>query len=226
MIRYDCSDIVKKDFDFGWKAGSGVRPTDLLAFEYQKGDILDIGCGTCPLYSFLSQRGWTGRYIGIDVQQYEGYPYPTGIELVIGDASTLTFPKTDTVVLYNVLEHVEDPCALLSKAVESCQKNVLVNVPKRNEGLWRGLIVEYHQLDKTHQHCGFSNEEVNNIVRLSGGKIQSYKDMQEINATVGSFMWNSRIPKGVDLVLSKIFSSKTFYREIWCEVVKDDEKSL
>jgi SAM-dependent methyltransferase len=226
MIRNDCSNIVKKDFDFGWKAGGGVRETDLLAFEYQKGDILDIGCGTCQLYSFLSQTGWTGRYIGIDVRRYEGYPYPTGVELVIGDASTLTFPKTDTVVLYNFLEHVEDPCALLSKSVESCQKNVLVNVPKRNEALWRLRVVEYHQLDKTHQHCGFSKEEVNNIVRLSGGKIRSYKDMQELNATVGMPLWNSRIPRGVDVVLSKIFSSKTFYREIWCEVVKDDGKGL
>jgi len=227
MIRNDCSDIIKKDFDFGWKVGGGVRPTDLLAFEYQKGDILDIGCGTCRLYSFLSQTGWTGRYIGVDVQRYESCPYPTGVELVIGDASTITFPKTDTVVLYNVLEHAEDPCALLSKSIESCQKNVLVNVPKRNEALW-GLthVVEFHQLDKTHQHCGFSEEEVNTIARLSGGNIRSYKDMQEINATVGTSLWNSRIPRGVVLVLSKIFSSKTFYREIWFEVVKDDDEGL
>jgi 2-polyprenyl-3-methyl-5-hydroxy-6-metoxy-1,4-benzoquinol methylase len=226
MVRNDCSGIVKKEFDFGWKAGGPVRPTDLLALEYQKGDILDVGCGTCQLYSFLNQTGWTGRYVGIDERRYEGYPYPTGVELVVGDTSTLTFPKTDTVVLYNVLEHVEDPCALLSKSVESCQKNVLVHIPKRNEALWEHGVVEYHQLDKTHQHCGFSKEEVDNIVRLSGGKIRSYKEVSELNATVGISLWNSRIPKGVVLVLSKIFSAKTFYRYIWCEVVKDDDKDL
>jgi len=227
MVKNDCSEIVKKNFDFGWKAGLGwVRQIDLLTLEHQKGDILEIGCGTCQLYNFLSQKGWPGRYIGMDVQRYEGYPYPSGVELIIGDPAVLTLPKTDTVVLYNVLEHVENPCTLLNTSIESCQKNVLMNVPKRNEALWKHGVVEYHQLDKTHQHCGFSREEVHDIVRLSGGKIRSYKDMEKVNATMGLSLWNSRIPKDVVRVLSKIFSSKTFYREIWCEVVKDDEKSL
>jgi SAM-dependent methyltransferase len=225
MVRNDCSEIVKKEFDFGWKAGGFVHPTDELALEYQKGSILDIGCGTCRLYNFLSQTGWKGRYVGIDERRYEGYPYPTGVELMIGDASTLTFPKTDTVVLYNILEHVDDPCALLRKSLDSCQENVLLFVPKRNEALWERGVVEYHQLDKTHQHCGFSKEEINNIVQLSAGKIRSYKDLSKINATIGTSLWNSRIPKGVVFVLSKIFSSKTFYGSIWCEVVEDDDSS-
>jgi SAM-dependent methyltransferase len=221
MIKNDCSKIVKKEFDFGWKAGGSAYPVDLLALEYQKGDIIDLGCGTCRLYNFLSQREWTGHYIGIDVQRYEGYAYPAGVELVIGDATRVTFPKTDTVVLYWLLEHVEDPCALLSKSIESCQENVLLCVPKRNEALWERGVVEYHQLDKTHQHCGFSKEEVKNIVRVSGGKIRSYAETTKIDATKGASLWNSRLPKTAVFILSKIFSSKTFYENIWCEVVKE-----
>jgi len=221
MIKNDCSEIVKKEFDFGWKAGHSTYEADLLALEYQKGDILDVGCGTCRLYNFLSQREWTGHYIGIDAQRYDDYAYPAGVELITNDATTVTFPKIDTVVLYWLLEHVGDPCALLSKSIESCQKNVLLCVPKRNEALWERGVVEYHQLDKTHQHCGFSREEVNNIVRLSGGKIRSYKEMTKINATVGINLWNSQMAKRVVFLLSRIFSSKTFYENIWCEVVKE-----
>lgn len=221
MIKNDCSEIVKKEFDFGWKAGHSTYEADLLALEYQKGDILDVGCGTCRLYNFLSQREWTGHYIGIDAQRYDDYAYPAGVELITNDATTVTFPKIDTVVLYWLLEHVEDPCALLSKSIESCQKNVLLCVPKRNEALWERGVVEYHQLDKTHQHCGFSREEVNNIVRLSGGKIRSYKEMTKINATVGIHLWDSQMAKRVVFLLSRIFSSKTFYENIWCEVVKE-----
>ena len=221
MIRNDCTEIVKKEFDFGWKATGLGNPINFLALEYQKGSILDVGCGTFRLYNFLSQNGWTGKYVGIDSQRYEGYPHPAGVELIIGDAFTLTFPKTDTVVLYYVLEHVEDPCALLSKSIESCQENVLLCVPKRNEALWEHGVVEWHQLDKTHQHCGFSKEEVYTVVRLSGGKIRSYRETSEINATLGMSLWNSTIPKRVVSVLSKIFSSRTFYSDIWCEVVKE-----
>jgi 2-polyprenyl-3-methyl-5-hydroxy-6-metoxy-1,4-benzoquinol methylase len=221
MTKNDCTEIVKKEFDFGWKKSGSVQPVDPLTLEYQKGDVLDVGCGTCQLYNFLTQNGWAGRYIGIDAQPYEGYAYPAGVELVIGDALELTFPKTDTVVLGHILEHVEDPCALLSKSIESCRDNVILSVPKRNEALWKHGVVEWHQLDKTHKHCGFSKEEVTNIVCLSGGKIRTYKDFFEINATVGMSLWNSQIPQTVILVLSKIFSSKTFYADIWCEVVKE-----
>lgn len=221
MTKNDCTEIVKKEFDFGWKMLGSVQPVDPLTLEYQKGDVLDVGCGTCQLYNFLTQNGWTGRYVGIDAQQYEDYAYPAGVELIIGDARALTFPKTDTVVLNHILEHVEDPCALLTKSIQSCRDNVILSVPRRNEALWKHGVVEWHQLDKTHQHCGFSKEEVTNMVRLSGGKIRTYKGVDEINATVGMSLWNSRIPRGVILVLSKIFSSKTFYADIFCDVVKE-----
>jgi hypothetical protein len=169
----------------------------------------------------LIQSGWTGRYTGIDAQRYDDYTYPPGVELITNDATAVTFPKTDTVVLYWLLEHVDDPCALLSKSIESCQENVLLCVPKRNEALWERGVAEYHQLDKTHQHCGFSQEEVNTIVRLSGGTIRNYKEMTKINATVGINLWNNRIPRTAVFVLSRIFSSKTFNENIWCEVVKE-----
>jgi 2-polyprenyl-3-methyl-5-hydroxy-6-metoxy-1,4-benzoquinol methylase len=147
------------------------KPVNFLALEHQKGSILDVGCGTFRLYNFLSQNGWTGKYVGIHARRYDGQAYPAGVELLIGDKFTLSFPKTDTVVLYYVLEHVEDRCALLSKSIESCQENVLLFVPKRNEALWNLGIVEYHQLDKNTSTLWFSKEEVSSIVRLSGGKI-------------------------------------------------------
>ena len=220
MTQNDCAEIVKKEFDFGWKAPGSVQPVDPLTLEFQKGSILDVGCGTCQLYNFLTQNGWVGRYVGIDAQRYEDYAYPVGAELMIGDASALIFPKTDTVVLNHILEHVEDPCALLNKSIESCQDNVLLSVPKRNEALWKTGVVEYHQLDKTHQHCGFSKEEIYNIVSLSGGKISDYKDMVLRDATIGANLWNNRIPRFIVGKLNKIFSSKNFYQEIWCEVTK------
>ena len=86
--------------------------------------------------------------------------------------------------------------------------------------MWIYGIAEFHQLDKTHKHCGFSKEEIDNIVDLSGGKIREYKDVVELKATMGVFLWDSLIPKAIFYLMAKIFSSKTFYGDIWCEVVK------
>jgi len=211
-------EVAKRNFDFGWKTRIAPHTAELVQ-RCNRGDILDVGCGTCKLFQYLRDRGWKGQYIGVDLKKYEKYEYPRGVRLIIGDALSMPLPRTDTCVLYNILEHVDKPSALLSKCL-GVSKNTLVNVPKRNEELWKYGIAEYHQLDKTHKHCGFSKEEVYKLVSLSGGEIRSYKELGETNATIGISLWNNIIPKGIVYLLSKIFSSKTFYQEIWCEVVR------
>jgi SAM-dependent methyltransferase len=212
--------IVKKDFDFGWKTWIEPHMAE-LALRCNRGDLLDIGCGTCKLFEYLRSRGWKGKYYGIDIKKYEGYRYPKGVELIIEDALEVEFPRVDTVLLYNILENVDNPIILLRKAIRAARKNVLINVPKRNEEMWRYGVVEYHQLDKTHKHCGFSKEEVYKLVGLAGGKIKTYEELGKTNATIGIGLWNNIIPKRIVYLLGKIFSSKTFLQEIWCEVVKN-----
>ncbi len=210
---------VKTDFDFGWKVWSKQPPPDAdLALQHQHGNILDVGCGTCELYSFLRAHGWNGEYYGIDLERYEGYDYPKGAKLIIGDAFDVEFPPVDTVVLYDILEHVDDPQRLLSKSLEHCRHNVLVNVPKRNEELWTYGILEYHQLDKTHKHCGFSTEELRVLVNASGGTVTAYEEWGVADALVGTRLWNSVAPKAVIWLLARIFSSRRFYGEMWCDV--------
>lgn len=211
--------LVKKEFDFGWKKWTVAPEFANLALQYQKGDVLDVGCATCQLYQFLREEGWDENYYGIDFQKFENYEYPEGVKLIIGDALELEFPEVDTVILYNILEHVTDPVKLLKKALKASRKNVLIYVPKRNEEMWMNGLIEFHQLDKSHQHCGFSKDELYNVVSFSGGKISNYKDMVLVDATIGSNLWNNRIPRFIVGKLIKIFSSKQFYQEMWSEVV-------
>lgn len=216
--------LIKTEFDFGWKKWVNAIPYYAeQTLKHQKGSILDIGCATCELYTFLRNNGWERSYYGIDIQKYEGYEYPTDVNLIIGDPLEIDLPKVDTVILYNVLEHVDNPLALLKKAMETCNENVLINVPKRNEELWKYGIIEYHQLDKTHKHCGFSKEEMYNLVNLAKGKIRIYNEIGEANAAMGIELWDSSIPRFLIMSLFKrIFSSKVYYQEIWAEVEKNE----
>ncbi len=193
-----------------------------LTLQHQRGDILDVGCATCQLYSYLKEKGWRGKYYGIDIQKYEGYEYPKGVELIIGDALKVEFPSVDTVLLYNILEHVDDPITLLRKAINAARENVLVNVPKRNEEMWKKYgILEYHQLDKTHKHCGFSKDEIYKLVDLAGGKITIYKELGSLSIVSIRLLGKHLVTL---LLCPKIgqlfFHKKTFYQEIWCEVVR------
>jgi len=209
--------IVKKSFEFAWKSQMHPMLGD-LALQHNRGNIVDLGCGTCQLYVYLKERGWRGEYIGIDLYAYEDATYPHGVTLIFGDAATLTLPQSDTYVLYDVLEHVDDPVGLLSKCLQVSQ-NVLVAVPKRNEELWQYGIVEYHQLDKTHKHCGFAPEELYNVVEKSGGRILGYQELIETNPlnvlrafyeSEGLYRWMRR--------LLKLFPFKVYHQEMWCEL--------
>lgn len=212
--------LIKSDFDFGYKKWELDPIYAKLTLKYQKGDILDIGCATCQMYEFLKRNNWKNQYYGIDIQKYEGYNYPDNVNLIIGDATSLEFPKADTILLYSILEHVNDPISLLKKSLDSCRKNVLVHVPQRNEDMWKNGLVECHQLDKTHMHCGFSKAEIHSIVDISGGSIKKYMETDAKNAIMGVNLWNNIIPKLTFILLNKMFSSKTFYENIWLEVVK------
>ncbi len=214
----DKAKIVKNCFDFGWKTGINLSIAE-LALKYNRGNILDVGCGTCHLLRYLQRKGWKGKYYGIDNEKYEGYEYPEDVNLISGDALEIDFPKVNTTVLYNILEHMDERAGILliSKALATSE-NVLINVPKRNEGMWKYGIVEYHQLDKTHKHCGFSKDELYNLVHLAGGKIINYEEHDKIDATIGINLWKNRLLKKLLFQLKKIFKSQVFYYEIWAEV--------
>lgn len=212
--------LIKKEFDFGWKKWQNPPHYAHLALKYQKGDILDVGCATCELYQFLRSKGWDGEYYGIDAVKYEDYTYPNGVHLIIDPASSPEFPEVDTVILNNILEHLDNPLNILKKSIESTRENVLINIPKRNEEMWvKYGLFEPHQLDKTHKHCGFSRDECYQMVEKAGGEIKTYQEIGEINAMKGVPLWNNIIPRGINFLMSKIFSSKTYYHDIWCEVI-------
>ena len=113
------------------------------------------------------------------------------------------FPATDTVVMYDLLEHVDDPVILLSKAFKAARHNVLVNVPLRNEDMWKHGVVEFHQIDRTHKHSGFSKEEFLRIVEQSSGQVKDCLETGKADATIGVNLWESRLAK-------KLFRSKEF----------------
>lgn len=216
----------KENYDFGWKKWRSIPIYANLALKHQKGDVLDAGCATCELYTYFTKKGWKGNYYGIDIKKYEEYDYPNGVNLVIGNVMDLKFPKVDTVILYNILEHVEDPSALLKKSIDSCKKNVLIYIPKRNEELWKYGIVEHHQLDKTHKNCGFSKKEIYYLVNSNSGKIINFKEFWEVNPAYAIGMWDNKtirlsiytLRKFFSLI-AKIFSIKTFYQEMWLEAI-------
>ena len=209
--------VVKLSVDFPWKSDAHPMLGGLVV-RYNRGNVVDVGCGTCQIYHHLVGAGWKGKYVGVDVTSYEEQAYPQEVSLMFGDALELDLPRSDTYILYDVLEHVEKPVELLAKCLTRAQ-NVLIAVPKRNEDLWKSGFVEYHQLDKTHKHWGFTEQEVRHLVERSGGRILQYKELipTDLLTVLGAFSQSLTLARVVQKLM-KVFPTKIYHQELWCEV--------
>ncbi len=176
--------------------------------------VLDVGCGTLQLYKFLKSHGWNGIYYGIDIQKYENVDY-TDVNFILGDAQRVDFPKVDVVVMNDILEHVDHPEILVKKALNS--KLVMMFVPKANPELWKMGVCEYHQLDKTHKHQGFTRKEIFDMVVNNGGIISRWMELIPIRVYNLLPFWESERARGWIERISRHSPTKVFYQEIFVE---------
>jgi SAM-dependent methyltransferase len=78
------------------------------------GDVLDVGAGQSPWREWLPQGC---AYYGIDVQSAADYGMSRQADVVYYDGRTIPYPaaRFDGAICIEVLEHVEEPAALLAE---------------------------------------------------------------------------------------------------------------
>lgn len=108
---------VRRVLDF---TGSGSR------------SVLDVGSGLCVFLARLKEAGWRGTALDPDPRAVAHAREVVGVEAVCGDYMEVDgLGRFDVVSLNKVLEHVEDPVAMLARAVDNVAPGgfVYVEVP-------------------------------------------------------------------------------------------------
>lgn len=94
----------------------------------KKGVILDLGCGEGLLANFLAISSPQRKIIGIEIAKERLARAKKGIKntnFYVGDIVEVSYPKTDSIVLFHVLHHLPGRLAqekVLQKAKNSLKK--------------------------------------------------------------------------------------------------------
>ncbi len=110
------------------------KAREIFLLDHAIGDILDLGCNDCGMWEEYPERH---RVTGVDLSEDAiGTAVAHGFTATVGRAESTSFgdKSFDTVALSELLEHVEDPPALLKEATRLAKVQVIGTVPRPTGG--------------------------------------------------------------------------------------------
>ena len=123
-----------------------------LVQKYGGKEVLDIGCGHGVNCIELNKRGF--HCIGIEINEDYVGEAQKYIEAHLMRAEKLQFPDKsfDTVIMLEVLEHLENPYAALEEIVRVTRKNLILSVPNIEplETCVEYNVIMHHFFEVTH----------------------------------------------------------------------------
>ncbi len=114
--------------------------------------VLDLGCGLGGYSRVLGERGFECRALDVE-EAYVDVARGLGVDAAAYDGERLPLDDdaVDSVFMIEVLEHLEDPAALLREAARVARVNVLVTTPNCTQGFGSIPIEFGHMLDVDHR---------------------------------------------------------------------------
>lgn len=218
MITMEKEEIFRNTTDYYLKQHIGVH-SDLLNFatKYGGNKILDIGCATGAYSKKLNELGYSS--IGIDINpDYIRIAQDQGIEAYQMSAEHLDFPDNyfDSVLLFEVLEHVNDPYVIIKEASRVAKKNILITVPDSTnfKKLKQCGLTYDHMLDLDHKKFFSKNDLKTLFAELSKEKeLKRFEVYSKGPLHVGTIFlpWWLKYPIHI-LYKVKIIKDVLFYR--------------
>jgi 2-polyprenyl-3-methyl-5-hydroxy-6-metoxy-1,4-benzoquinol methylase len=120
--------------------------------EHAGRSVLDLGCGLGGYSRALAERGLGVRALDV-MPEYVERARSIGVDAELYDGERI--PREDgsveTVILLEVVEHLEDPAGLLREAKRVASRNVLVTTPNCTQDFGEVPVEFSHMLDVDHR---------------------------------------------------------------------------
>lgn len=183
--------------------------------RYAKRCVLDLGCAKGGYTQYLNDRNH--KAYGLDLLAYDEWIQKEKQLYAVGSAAHLPYADKsfDTVMAFELLEHLPDPACTLREIHRVCRENLIVTVPncETARDLVRAGLTYVHWADRT--HCNFfTQESLTNALERAGFQVEV---MAQINPVLSSFPYlrSVRIPFHLAFLISRLLRRIPFTKQYY-----------
>lgn len=190
-----------------------------LILKYAGNSVLDVGCAKGGYVEALSKNGY--KIYGIDLF----LQYKNTQKFVLGTATDLPFKDNsfDTILLLDVLEHIENEEKVLNEVYRVCSKNIIFSVPHEDKGELEHYYLTYRPYwDISHVRY-YSLEDIASKLENVGFKIIKIMYADPINP-LGLFLHLCGVPHRFSIFIGKHINKLPFVRKHFTKIVGVAEK--
>lgn len=177
---------------FLWKNEVNPKKLELLDDWTNGNEVLDLGCGPGLYSKYLDSKGLSVTAIDQE-DMIEG---KSGINFLSQKVPPIPLPKNscDTVLMFDLLEHVEREDELLSEIKRVTRQRIILSVPSDNDGVLPKFgLAHVHHVDKTHKR-EYNPRKLENILKKHNFQIKHIEP---------------QTPRSVPLVAAAFFTEGT-----------------
>lgn len=140
----------------------------------ETGNMLDVGAATGFFLRVARDRGW--NVAGVEISpQASAEAQNKGIKMHTGSLETSTFPNSyfDCITMFDLIEHVTNPHAVIKKTSEILKTNglLVINTPNIGSLYARVLGKQWHLLCPPEHLILFNKKSIETLLTTYGFKI-------------------------------------------------------
>jgi len=162
---------------------------------FDRGKVLDIGCGSGSYLAWLKELGWEPYGVEIDEDCVKFAREEYGIDTFCGDLSEANFPDGffDCITMWHFLEHSPHPLETLRESNRILKRDGLVVICVPNiDSLEAKLLREWSILFDVPRHLyDFSSHTLKRLLNKAGFRIKKniyYKSLAQFERSLNKFL--------------------------------------